>query len=145
MQLVGTVAFNVSTFAATRGSLSLGQERELVWAPDVLGSACFLVAGWLAYVEVSPRVLHPPRRDLGLHIATVNLVGSIAFGVSAIAARYPTSTGEPANTDLANTSTLMGAICFFVGAALLPVESSTDRVHEQPATPPHGTVPQPAG
>ena len=53
-------------------------------------------------------------------------MGSIAFGASAIAARYLHSTGEIANITLVNLGTFLGAICFFVGAALLPVESSRD-------------------
>ncbi|MBI2706605.1 MAG: hypothetical protein HYX32_15130 [Actinobacteria bacterium] len=44
--------------------------------------------------------------------------------MSAIAARYLRTTGEPANIALVNLGTFLGAVCFFVGAALLPVESA---------------------
>jgi hypothetical protein len=54
------------------------------------------------------------------------MVGSIAFGVSAVAARYVTTTGEPANITLVNLGTFGGAVCFFAGAALLPVESARE-------------------
>jgi hypothetical protein len=40
--------------------------------------------------------------------------------------RYVHSTGEIANITLVNLATFIGAVCFFVGAALLPVESSRD-------------------
>ncbi|MCZ7531263.1 MAG: YrhK family protein [Acidimicrobiia bacterium] len=66
VQLVGTVFFNVSTFSATRSDLSLQQERHLIWAPDVWGSVCFLIAGWLAYSEVSPPAPRGSRAVGGL-------------------------------------------------------------------------------
>ncbi len=131
VQLVGTVLFNISTFAATRDSLEFDQERHLIWGPDLWGSVCFLVASWLAYVEVSPRVLHRPRGDLGWQIAALNLAGSVAFGAAAIGARYLTTTEEPANIALVNTGTFVGAFCFFLGALLLPAESASGRADAQ--------------
>ncbi len=127
VQLVGTVFFNVSTFAATRSELSTVQARHLVWAPDVLGSVCFLVASWFAYAEVNRGVL--PRADgsTGWRIAALNLLGSVAFGVSAVAARYLRSSGEVANLELVNLGTFVGAVCFLLGALLLPVESARER------------------
>lgn len=127
VQLAGTILFNISTFAATRDALSFDQERRLIWAPDVWGSVCFLVASWLAYSEVAPRPWHRPRGDLGWDIAALNLVGSIAFGLSAVGARYLTTTGEPANITLVNVGTFVGAVCFFLGALLLPAESASGR------------------
>jgi hypothetical protein len=124
IQLAGTILFNVSTFAATRQNLELEQERHLIWAPDLWGSACFLVASVLAYLEVSPRIWQRPLGDLGWHIAILNLGGSVAFQVAAIAARYLPATGESANLTLVNAGTFVGAVCFFVGAALLPAESA---------------------
>lgn len=124
VQLVGTVLFNVSTYSATRDAFSVQQERELIWAPDALGSGCFLIASWLAFIEISPRPLHPPRGDVGWRVAILNLAGSVAFGCAAIGARI-VATGEPANIRLVNVATFIGALCFFIGAALLPVESAT--------------------
>lgn len=135
VQLVGTVLFNVSTFSATRDALTFEQERRLIWAPDWWGSVCFLIASWLAYVEVAPRIWHRPHRDLGWTIAALNLAGSVAFGLSAIGARYLTTTGEPANITLVNLGTFAGAVCFLVGAALLPVESAAGRAGHEPPPP----------
>lgn len=126
VQLVGTVFFNVSTFAATRSDLTLEQERRLIWAPDVGGSICFLVASWLAYSEVNRGMLPRSDHSVGWRITALNLAGSIAFGLSAIGARYLRTTGETANIALVNLGTFVGALCFLVGAALLPVESATD-------------------
>ncbi|WP_421733974.1 hypothetical protein [Cellulomonas sp.] len=127
VQLVGTVFFNLSTFAATRADLTLAQERHLVWAPDVGGSICFLVASWLAYAEVNRGILPRSDRSVGWGIAALNLLGSVAFGVAAVAARYLRSTGELANLPLVNLGTFLGAVCFLVGAVLLPVESARER------------------
>lgn len=127
VQLVGTVCFNISTFAGTRTGLDATGARHLVWAPDVYGSVCFLVASWLAYAEVNRGVLPRPDRSWGWRIAGLNLAGSIAFGAAAVGARYVGGTTEPTNVALVNLGTFAGALCFLVGAVLLPVESARDR------------------
>jgi hypothetical protein len=66
---------------------------------------------------------HPA--DLGWSIAAINLVGSVLFGISAVGAYVIPSTGELLSASLANGGTLLGAICFFVGAALLIPEASS--------------------
>ena len=124
IQLVGTLCFNVSTFAATRTGFTEGQERRLIWAPDLAGSICFFVASWLAYAEANTRIRPRPDRSVGWWIAAVNLAGSVAFGAAAIGARYLRTTDEPANIALVNAGTFVGALCFLTGAALLPVESA---------------------
>ena len=48
----------------------------------------------------------------------LNMVGSIAFGVSAMAAKVM-STGDLRNLALANLGTFVGALCFLAGAVLL--------------------------
>lgn len=131
VQLVGTVSFNISTFAATREDLSGEQERHLIWAPDVGGSICFLVASWLAYSEVNRGIRPRPDRSVGWRIAALNLGGSIAFGAAAVGARYVGSSGEPANVALVNLGTFVGAVCFLLGAGLLPVESAKDSAPAQ--------------
>lgn len=132
VQLVGTLAFNVSTFAATRTGLSVIQDRRWVWAPDVVGSLCFLLSSWGAFVEAGAGEHGIRHRSTGWSISALNLVGSIAFGASAIAARYLHSTGEIADITLVNLGTFLGAVCFFAGAALLPVESSRDAEPQHP-------------
>lgn len=127
VQLVGTVFFNVTTFAATRTDLTLEQERHLVWAPDAFGSIAFLVASWFAYSEVNRGVLPRSDRSTGWRISALNMLGSIAFGASAIGSRYLRSNGEVANIALVNLGTFVGAVCFLLGAILLPVESARDR------------------
>jgi hypothetical protein len=118
VQFVGTLLFNISTFDALQSSLSADQADHRVWTPDVLGSIAFLVASALAYAEVRRPWLHWRPRDLGWSITTLNMVGSIAFGVSA-AASYVLSDDSIRDAQRANAGTFLGAICFLVGAALL--------------------------
>lgn len=126
IQLAGTLFFNLSTLNALR-DLSTRQEEALVWAPDLFGSISFLVASGLALGEVCHRLWcwNPDR--LLWRIAIINLTGSVAFGISAIAARIVPQTGEVANATVANSFTFIGAVLFFVGAALLIPATSTPR------------------
>jgi hypothetical protein len=126
VQLLGTFFFNISTFAATLDSLDLEEETRLIWAPDVFGSICFLVASWLAYLAVCTTSWRRVEPTVDWNIGALNLVGSLAFGVAAIAARYLDTTGEPANISAVNLGTFVGAVCFLAGALLLPVQSAKE-------------------
>jgi hypothetical protein len=113
IQFAGTLAFNVTTFFGMYTHLSAKRADLLVWSPDALGSVCFLVASVLAEIAVwGPLV--PARRS-----ATLNLVGSVAFGVSAVAAYVVPNTDELLNASLATSMTLVGALCFFWAARVL--------------------------
>ena len=125
VQLVGTIFFNISTFAALHTDLTTTEASHRVWAPDVFGSIAFLVASGLAYAGVRRPWLTWRPRDLNWSVTTLNMVGSVAFGVSAIAAKI-LSTGEMRNLALANLGTFIGALCFLAGAVLLiPDEQET--------------------
>jgi hypothetical protein len=124
IQFAGTLLFNASTFDAMQSGLSTHQQNKLVWAPDLIGSACFLASGGLAYaVTTGPHLLHarwlPERRDRAWVMAAVNLAGCVLFGVSAIASYVVPSTGSVLALAPANWSTALGALCFFIGAVLL--------------------------
>ena len=119
VQLVGTLWFNVTTFAAFNTDLTVQQTHRRIWTPDALGSICFLVASALAYFEVGNRLVSWMVHSRSWRIAALNLVGSIAFGVSAIASFVLPTTGDPVSVMWTNLGTFVGAICFFVGAALL--------------------------
>ena len=113
VQFAGTILFNVSTFNAMRHGLSGHETNLLVWAPDAVGSICFLVSSGLAVPEA--RGNRVARR-----VASENLIGSIAFGVSAIAAYVVPNTDNALNAAAATSWTLIGAILFFRAARLLP-------------------------
>src|SRR3954451_6408129 len=127
IQLVGTVFFNISTFDALRRGLDVNEYDRLVWTPDTRGSICFLVSGCLAIVAV-----HRARRTRDWWIALVNLVGCVAFGISAVAAYVVPSTGDALDLAAANVFTSLGALCFLIGALLLlPVSPASDDVERR--------------
>lgn len=119
VQLAGTLFFNVSTFKAMQASLSAAQVDKFVWRPDAYGSICFLVASTLAWMEVGHGILSWRPRSLSWWIVALNLMGSIAFGVSAVAAYVVPADGEAVSVALSNLGTFVGAVCFFAGAILL--------------------------
>jgi hypothetical protein len=119
IQFVGTLLFNVSTFAAMQDGLSMTQENRLVWAPDVFGSVAFLISGALAYRVVTGGHLRPAQRDRDWRMAAVNLVGCVFFGISAVASYVVPSTGSVLDLAAANWTTVLGAACFLTGALML--------------------------
>jgi hypothetical protein len=135
VQFLGTLFFNATTFRALQTSLSSPSYDRLVWRPDALGSTCFLVSGYLAYVAVTGHPLGRPRRTLESAIASVNLLGCLAFGVSAVTSFVVPSTGSEVSLAMVNLCTALGALCFLVGALLLlPQGAQTDvRARPRPA------------
>jgi YrhK-like protein len=119
IQSLGTLWFNWSTFAATRSALDAEQAHKMIWRPDLLGSIAFIVASWLAWVEVCHRWFAWRPRDVSWWIVAANLAGSIAFLISAFAAYIDPETGTVWRLPLANLGTFVGAVGFFVGALLL--------------------------
>ena len=113
VQLAGTLFFNLSTYDALREALDTTAENRLVWAPDAFGSICFLVASGIAYAVVRD------QRGRDRRIAVVNLAGSVAFGVSAVASYVVPATGSELDLAASNLTTVIGALCFFAGALML--------------------------
>ena len=139
IQLIGTVWFNRTTLSALLIGLGASPNHHPVWRPDALGSICFLVSSWLAWAEEcnGPLAWRPSR--ISWWITALNLVGSIAFGVSAVAS-YVTSSGQLLSLALTNLGTFVGAICFLIGAVLLLPERTLEGPAEEPEA---GLVPGP--
>ena len=112
IQFVGTLFFNLSTFEGMKRGFDARETDLRVWTPDVFGSVCFLVSSALAYAAVR-------RPSTEWRIAALNLLGSVLFGVSAIAALVEPSTSEPVSAAIANAGTTSGALCFLAGALML--------------------------
>jgi len=119
VQLAGTLLFNVSTGVAMAQHLTARQEDRLVWRPDAFGSIAFLVASGLAWWAICRGWWSWRPRDLSWSIAALNLAGSIAFGVSAVASYVVPTEDQPRNVALMNLGTFVGALCFLAGALLL--------------------------
>ena len=118
IQLLGTLLFNMNTFEAMQTLDPIAEDR-FVWAPDAIGSICFLIASVLAWAEVCRRCFCWQPRNISWWVVGINLLGSVAFGVSAVASIVIVSTGEMLNAHSSSLWTLVGAICFFVAAYLL--------------------------
>ncbi len=118
IQLAGTVWFNRTTFAALVVGLGASGKHHPIWRPDALGSVCFLVASWLAWAEECHGSFAWRPSHISWWITLLNLVGSVAFGVSAIAS-YVRPNGQLVSLALTNLGTFVGALCFLAGAVLL--------------------------
>jgi hypothetical protein len=126
VQLIGTLLFNVSTFTALNHDLTAHQTNVRVWAPDAFGSIAFLIASELAYAEVCHTWISFKHRTLPWKIVALNMLGSIAFGASAIASLLEPSSGQPVSARIANAGTSLGGICFLIGALLLMPEAANE-------------------
>jgi hypothetical protein len=126
VQLAGTLYFNVSTGVATQSDLAAQAAHQHIWRPDAIGSICFLVSSALAWYEVCHGLAAWRPRSWSWWITLLNLVGSIAFGISAVAGYINPVTGQVRNTGGANLWTLVGAVCFFAGAVLLLPERTEE-------------------
>ncbi len=119
IQSVGTLFFNFTTYRALHTALSSSEYNRLVWRPDALGSICFLISGTIAY-RASPRRgpfdLLPVRTLQGWWEPSVNLLGCVFFGISAVAGYVVPSSGSPVDLGAANFNTSLGAVCFLACA-----------------------------
>ena len=113
IQFAGTLFFNVTTFFGMYHHFETHTSNLLVWSPDVFGSVCFLISSVLAEMAVLHAALLVRRS------ATLNLVGSVAFGISAVAAYIVPDTDKLVNASLATSMTLVGALCFLWAARIL--------------------------
>jgi len=142
IQFGGTLLFNINTFNAMDRALSTQQVNVRVWAPDMIGSGCFLAASLLAFANVEHAWLSFRPRDLDWWIAFVNLLGSLAFGAAAVASYVRPSTGSALDDAIANGGTAAGAAMFLIGAVLLLPQA--DRAQRRlPAAPIDALMPSP--
>lgn len=117
-QFPGTLFFNGTTFWAMTVATTSGEYDAVVWRPDFYGSILFLVSSAFA-VLASGRFLSWQPRQAGWRIAWLNMVGSIAFMLSAIAAWVDPNTSVEIDPAVAASATFVGAVCFLVGAVLM--------------------------
>ena len=122
IQFVGTLCFNVSTFAAMI-SPDRAEAASHVWRPDVYGSAAFLISSLLALraCTENDRLWDPAARIW--RVAWLNMLGSVAFGISAVAARSEGASGAVVNPLLDNLGTFLGALGFLAAALLMAPRS----------------------
>ncbi|WP_163728896.1 hypothetical protein [Mycolicibacterium psychrotolerans] len=117
VQFAGTLLFNLSTGAAVWAH-AVAAQRRYVWVPDATGSTAFLLSGILGMVAVAAAAGLIDLRSRDWLAGAVNLLGCVAFAVSAAAA-FVRKTGVTEDEWLANVGTFIGALCFLVAALLL--------------------------
>ncbi len=116
IQSAGTLFFNVTTFRALNTALSDPGYDRLVWRPDALGSLCFLASGAIGYLASPRRGWLPVRGGAGWWEPSLNLLGCIFFGISAVAGYVVPSSGSTIDLAAANWNTCLGAGCFLACA-----------------------------
>jgi hypothetical protein len=119
IQFIGTLFFNISTYYALNSFLSIQQMDHQVWSPDVFGSICFLIASGLLWMEVGHSLFSWNPRNISWQIAFLNLLGSVAFGFSAVSAFVQPVTGHYMDLPLMNMGTFIGGVFFLIAAILL--------------------------
>lgn len=118
---VGTLVFAINIVDSFIAELSPAAENRLVWSPDMVGCALFLVSGHLALVGIGG--WHFWRhRDLGWWIVAVNQIGSVLFMASAVSSFVSPSNGDELSVGIANWGTLLGALCFAVAGLMQEFE-----------------------
>ncbi len=119
----GTCVFAIDLVDSFIEGLSPMAEDRLVWSPDMVGCALFLISGHLAMSGISGEFWRVwRRRDLGWWIVAVNQLGSALFMVSAVASFVRPSTGDALSTGIANWGTLSGALCFAIAGLMQEFE-----------------------
>jgi hypothetical protein len=119
---VGTLVFAINLVDSFIANLTPAQEDHLIWSPDMIGCALFLVSGHLAMVEISGTWLPCWRPgELGWWIVATNQVGSLLFAVAAIAS-FVHRDGDLLAAGIANWGTLTGALCFAVAGVMQEFE-----------------------
>ncbi len=126
LQLAGTLWFNWSTANALLVNLSAALAEQRVWRPDALGSVAFLASSAVALRYAGRGAIAGRPKPRTWTIGVINVAGSVAFGVSAVAAFVLPSSGDAWNAGLANLGTLVGALFFLTGAVLMLSPESTE-------------------
>jgi len=116
IQSAGTLLFNLMTFAAITVAAASHRYDTVVWGPNALGSACFLVSGAIFYLSSPRRGLLPRFDHEGWWEAAVNLLGCVLFGISAVTSYATGRAGALVSTGISNWTTVLGAACFLACA-----------------------------
>jgi hypothetical protein len=123
LQFVGTLLFNLNTFDAMIPSLTWLQQDLVIWAPNFVGSVLFLASGYLAFIEICHAHGAWKPRELSWWVTVFNLLGCVGFMASALFAFVLPGAANIEAVTLSIAFTLQGAVCFFIGSALMLPET----------------------
>ena len=118
-----------SDYSMGMSFMGKGVNPSYTRTPDVIGSICFLASSWLALLEFCHGYWCLRLHNLSWWIVIVNLLGSIAFMVSAVFAIALRGSANLFDLWIVNLTTCIGAACFLIGAYLLLPEMTS---HPQP-------------
>jgi len=124
LQFVGTIFFNFNTLDSLIPDLGWIGQDIVVWIPDFLGSALFLVSGYLAFVETCHARWRWEPGSISWWVTFTNLVGCVAFMLSAFFAFIPPQGLGATALAFASAFTLIGALGFLVGSLLMLPETA---------------------
>jgi hypothetical protein len=124
LQFAGTLLFNANTFDAMLPGLDWLQQDLAIWAPDVAGSILFLASGYLAFIETGHAHFAWRPHSLSWWVTFANLLGCVAFMISALFAFVPPRGPDFDAAELAILFTLIGAAGFLIGSLLMLPESA---------------------
>ncbi|HTU72936.1 MAG TPA: hypothetical protein VMG38_05400 [Trebonia sp.] len=118
IQSAGTLLFNLMTFTAITVAATSRRYDTVVWGPNAIGSACFLASGTIFYLSSPRRGLLPRSNHEGWWEASVNLLGCVLFGISAVTSFATGQAGALVSTGVTNWTTTLGAACFLACALM---------------------------
>jgi hypothetical protein len=116
IQSVGTLLFNLMTFAGLTVAATDRGYDTVVWGPNAIGSVCFLISGAIFYLSSPRRGLLPRFDHEGWWEAAVNLLGCVLFGISAVTGFATGHAGTLVSLNISNWTTTLGAACFLACA-----------------------------
>ena len=123
LQFAGTILFNFNTFDALLPGLDWLQQDLAIWVPDIAGSALFLASGYLAFIETCHAHFAWRPHDISWWITFANLLGCVAFMISAVFAFVPPQPSASDAATLATLFTYFGAVGFLIGSLLMLPEN----------------------
>ena len=133
LQFLGTMLFNINTFDALLPGLGWLQQDLAVWVPDFVGSILFLASGYLAFGETCHTYWAWKPRSLSWWITFTNLLGCVAFMMSAFFAFVPKEAFHFNAALISVLFTLLGAVGFLAGSLLMLPEASDAPSHGSPS------------
>ncbi len=125
-QFIGTLLFNANTFDGFF-DLDWIASDSLIWTPNIFGSIMFLISAALVMLDICKRWWSWNFRSLVWWNAVINYAGCVAFMISAVLSFVLPAPLSGLYATLATVFTLIGAMCFLVGAYMMwPEMSQTD-------------------
>ncbi len=124
LQFLGTLLFNLNTFDAMLPGLDWLQQDLAIWAPDFAGSLLFLASGYLAFIETCHAHFAWRPHNISWWVTLANLLGCIAFMISAVFAFVPPQSPSFDTAAFATLFTLIGATGFLIGSLLMLPETA---------------------